>query len=111
MVPASVRAIFGYSSFIPIRVALHTFQPLPVVIRTSEHGAIVWRDSLRHIDGLWLAGTAGVKKKMETMGIRGYVLGLYSDNGKNGNYGDYKVYIGVTMVFYKYYYKDPFLHS
>ena len=31
-----------------------------------------------------------------TMGFIGYILGLYWDNGKqNGNYRDYRVYIGV----------------
>ena len=33
---------------------------------------------------------------METTGIKGVILGLYRDNGKeNGNYRDHRVYIGV----------------
>ena len=40
-----------------------------------------------------------MEKKMETTGIIGYIVviwGLYWDNGKeNGNYRDYRVYIGL----------------
>ena len=33
---------------------------------------------------------------MATMGIIGNILGLYRDNGnENGNYGDYREYIGA----------------
>ena len=39
-----------------------------------------------------------VEKKMETTGMIGLILGLYRDNGKeNGNYGDYRVHIGIIQ--------------